>query len=274
MLAFVPELPEVETTRRGLEPLLRNRRICDLVVREPRLRWPIASDLPDRIQGRKISAVSRRGKYLLIELENSALLIHLGMSGSLRLLQQPENPLKHDHYDLVLESGDLVRYNDPRRFGSLHLTSDPGRHALLRNLGPEPLQPEFSGAYLRRRCRGRRTAIKQLIMNGEVVVGVGNIYASEALFRAGIHPSRPAGRISQQRLDRLCEEIRTVLDEALRSGGTTLRDFVGSDGRPGYFRQQLLVYEREGQPCENCGRPIRRRVLGQRASYYCPACQR
>jgi formamidopyrimidine-DNA glycosylase len=273
MLGGMPELPEVETTRRGLEPLLRNQRISDLVVREPRLRWPIDSDLPHRIQGQKISSVSRRGKYLLVELEDSSLLIHLGMSGSLRFLRQPGAPLKHDHYDLVLESG-VVRYNDPRRFGSLHLAQNPGQHALLRNLGPEPLQPDFDGAYLWHRCRGRRTAVKQLIMNGEVVVGVGNIYANEALFRAGIHPSRPAGRISRQRLERLCEEIRTVLEHALRSGGTTLRDFVGSDGRPGYFRQELLVYEREGEPCLNCGQPIRRRVIGQRASYFCPACQR
>ncbi|MGD8341931.1 MAG: bifunctional DNA-formamidopyrimidine glycosylase/DNA-(apurinic or apyrimidinic site) lyase [Gammaproteobacteria bacterium] len=270
----MPELPEVETIRRGLEPLIENERIMALEVRDARLRWPVAPGLDRLVRGKRIVSVDRRAKYLLLELETGCLMIHLGMSGSLRYLPEPEPPLKHDHFDLVLESGAVVRYNDPRRFGSLHLTGAPGNHELIRHLGPEPLESEFDGEYLWRRSRNRKTAIKQLIMNGEIVVGVGNIYANEALFRAGIHPSRPAGRISRQRLDRLCEEIRSVLEDALRSGGTTLRDFVASDGRPGYFRQRLSVYEREGAPCRNCGRPIRRRVIGQRASYFCPACQR
>ena len=270
----MPELPEVETIRRGLAPLLADRRIARLTVREPRLRWPVAQGLGRRIRGQRIASVDRRGKYLLLELETGCLMIHLGMSGSLRYLKEAEPPLKHDHFDLVLENGDLVRYNDPRRFGSLQLTRDPAKHSLIRHLGPEPLGPEFTGEYLWRRSRGRKTAIKQLIMNGEIVVGVGNIYASEALFRAGIHPSRPAGRISRQRFDRLCEEIRAVLEDALRSGGTTLRDFVGSDGKPGYFRQRLSVYDRDGKPCRNCGQAIKRRVIGQRASYFCPTCQR
>jgi formamidopyrimidine-DNA glycosylase len=196
------------------------------------------------------------------------------MSGSLRYLDAPTPPQKHDHYDIRLAGGALIRYNDPRRFGSLHMTASPAMHPLLRSLGPEPLGDEFNGEYLWQQSRGRRVGIKQLIMNGRIVVGVGNIYANEALHRAGIHPTRPAGRIARPRIDRLCGEIRDVLEAALRSGGTTLRDFVGSDGRPGYFRQSLSVYERAGSPCRGCGETIRRRVIGQRASYYCPACQR
>ena len=270
----MPELPEVETIRRGLAPLISEARIARLTVRDSRLRWPVATKLTRIVQGRQIQAISRRGKYLLVELDKGCLIIHLGMSGSLRYLQGPQSPTKHDHYDIELESGALVRYNDPRRFGSLHHTTAPEAHRLLRNLGPEPLGSEFTGEYLWRRSRGRKVGIKQLIMNGQIVVGVGNIYANEALHRAGIHPTRPAGRISRQRIDRLCQEIRAVLEDALLSGGTTLRDFVGSDGRPGYFRQSLSVYERAGEPCQRCGATIRRRVIGQRASYFCVACQR
>jgi formamidopyrimidine-DNA glycosylase len=270
----MPELPEVETTRRGLEPMLAGARISGLCVREPRLRWPIDPKISDQVTDRDIRGIHRRAKYLLIELDQGYLMAHLGMSGSLRCLQQPVDPLRHDHYDLLLEGGTLVRYNDPRRFGSLHYTTDPAAHPLIRHLGPEPLCDQFTGDYLWRMAKGRKTAIKQLIMNSKVVVGIGNIYASEALHRSGIHPERAAGRISRERIDRLCAEIRSVLEQALLSGGTTLRDFVGSDGRPGYFRQSLLVYEREGEPCLSCAKPIRRRVTGQRATYFCASCQR
>jgi len=270
----MPELPEVETVRRGLAPLLEGRTITGLTVRERRLRWPVAPGLAGKLAGQRILKLHRRGKYLLLELDALWLMIHLGMSGSLRYLEHSEPPAKHDHYDLELGNGAIVRYNDPRRFGSLLLTDAPFDHSLIRHLGPEPLGDEFTGSYLRQRCRGRKVAIKQLIMNGEIVVGVGNIYANEALFRAGIHPTRPAGRISATRLEHLVTQIRAVLNDALESGGTTLRDFVASDGKPGYFRQSLTVYERENQPCLKCGQPIRRRVLGQRASYYCPVCQK
>lgn len=270
----MPELPEVETIRRGLAPLIANQRVARLTVREKRLRWPIASGLDRSVEGQQIRSIGRRAKYLLLELETGYLVIHLGMSGSLRYLEEATPPLKHDHYDIHLAGGGLIRYNDPRRFGSLHLTPSPETHPLLRALGPEPLSSDFNGDYLWRQSRGRKVGIKQLIMNGRIVVGVGNIYANEALFGAGIRPTRPAGRIARHRIDRLCTEIRAVLEAALLSGGTTLRDFVGSDGRPGYFRQSLSVYERAGLACLRCGDTIRRRVIGQRASYYCPACQR
>lgn len=270
----MPELPEVETIRRGLVPLVTESTISSLTVRERRLRWPIEPKLSHRIVGHRISSISRRAKYLLLELDRGCLMIHLGMSGSLRYLRRAETPLKHDHYDIGLEDGTMLRYNDPRRFGSLHFTLAPDRHPLLSHLGPEPLGDDFTGEYLWQRSRGRKTAIKQLIMNSDIVVGIGNIYASEALHRAGIHPARAAGRISRSRLDRLRDEIRLVLEKALRSGGTTLRDFVDSDGQPGYFRQSLSVYEREDKPCRRCRHPIRRRVIGQRSTYYCPTCQR
>jgi formamidopyrimidine-DNA glycosylase len=271
----MPELPEVETTRRGLTPLVVGRRIAQLAVREPRLRWPIAPMLGRRVAGRTIASIGRRGKYLLLELDDAGtLLVHLGMSGSLRFLPGPATIRTHDHYDIELVGGDLLRYNDPRRFGSLHYTKDPTGHPLLVGLGPEPLGDAFDGDYLWNASRGRHTAIKSFIMNGRIVVGVGNIYANEALFRAGIHPARPAGRIARARLDELAREIKAVLEDALRSGGTTLRDYVGGDGRPGYFRQSLAVYARAGEACRRSGHVIRRRVIGQRASYYCPGCQR
>ena len=275
----MPELPEVETTLRGIAPALTGRTITDVVVRNPALRWPIPADV-SRARGSVIAGCRRRAKYLVIELDGagpsrSGLLMHLGMSGSLRICDGTDAPRKHDHYDLVLDSGSCLRFNDPRRFGALLWWDHPAEnHELLRGLGPEPLSDGFTGAELWRRSRGRKAAVKNFIMDGRIVVGVGNIYASEALFMAGIHPSRPAGRIARVRYEALALAIRDVLTRAIRHGGTTLRDYLNSDSRPGYFAQELLVYEREGQPCFQCRTPIRRRVIGQRSSYYCHRCQR
>lgn len=270
----MPELPEVETTLRGIEPTLRGRRIDAVNVRNRALRWPVPAEIA-RAEGQRVLSCRRRAKYLLVELECGGLLMHLGMSGSLRVCDAAAAPRKHDHFDLVLDSGHCIRFNDPRRFGALlWWESSPDEHVLLRDLGPEPLSDAFTGAHLWRLSRGRRGAVKTFIMDGHVVVGVGNIYASEALYMAGIHPTRPAGRISAARYDALAAAIRDVLERAIRHGGTTLRDFVNSQGNPGYFAQELLVYEREGNPCFQCGAPIRRRVIGQRSSYFCVRCQR
>jgi formamidopyrimidine-DNA glycosylase len=270
----LPELPEVETTRRGIEAALVGRKLTGLVLRERRLRWPVPLGLDAEVRGKRVRAVSRRAKYLLIELDEGVLIAHLGMSGSLRIVDPSFPPLAHDHYDLLLDCGRCLRFNDPRRFGSLHWTrGDPAEHPLLAGLGPEPLGAAFDARYLRERARGRRAAIKQFLMDQRVVVGVGNIYASEALFRAGIHPRRAAGRISLVRLERLVTSVRAVLADAIREGGTTLRDYVSAEGTPGYFRQKLYVYERAGEPCRRCGTPVRQIVQGQRSSYYCPGCQ-
>ena len=254
---------------------MRGRQVTALLLREPRLRWRVDSRLPATIAGQRVRDVRRRAKYLIIDLDAGSLILHLGMSGSLRVLD-PATPLEpHDHYDLLLESGRCLRFNDPRRFGSLHWSEgDPADHPLLAALGPEPLTSAFNADYLARRARGRRVAIKQFLMDQRVVVGVGNIYASEALYRAGVHPRRAAGRVSGARLAALVEAIRAVLGAAIRAGGTTLRDYVGADGTPGYFRQRLYVYERAGRPCRRCRTPVRHLVQGQRSTYYCPRCQR
>jgi len=270
----MPELPEVETTRRGVSPYLVGRVVEDLQIRDRRLRWPIDAGLPAVLRNARVTGVSRRGKYLLVEFQHGTLLIHLGMSGSLRVVERGIEPQRHDHVDILVRDGPSLRFNDPRRFGSFHFTDDPGRHPLLAHLGPEPLDAGFNAPDLAARARGRKTSIKTFIMNAGVVAGVGNIYANEALFRAGIHPARAAGRVAPARLEGLVESIREVLRAAIECGGTTLRDFVGGDGRPGYFRQSLAVYERDGDPCRQCGTTIRRRVLAQRATYYCPRCQR
>lgn len=270
----MPELPEVETTRRGIAPSLDGRRIVRVVVRERRLRWPLPRGFERRVQGHRVTAVLRRAKYLLIATDGGTLIVHLGMSGSLRVLRGRVAPVAHDHVDFMLDSGRCLRFNDPRRFGSLHwVTGDPVRHPLLRGLGPEPLGPHFDGDALWQLARGRRVAIKQFIMDSRIVAGVGNIYASEALFRARIRPGVQAGRVSRPRMAALAASIREVLDEAIAAGGTTLRDYVSPDGTPGYFRQELFVYERAGEPCRRCGTPIRHRVQGQRSTYYCRVCQ-
>jgi formamidopyrimidine-DNA glycosylase len=270
----MPELPEVETTRRGLAAYVVGRTIARVEVREPRLRWPVARRLPRALAGARIATLERRAKYLLFGTDAGTLLVHLGMSGSLRYLPTPVGLAAHDHIDVHFDGGGALRFNDPRRFGSFTLTATPSTHPLLKDLGPEPLGDEFDADYLWRSSRNRRVAIKQHLMNGRVVVGVGNIYASEALFRAGIHPQRMAGRIARARFEPLVSAVREVLRDAIEEGGTTLRNFVGGDGEPGYFSGSLRVYDREGSPCVNCGTAIERRVLGQRATFYCPRCQR
>ena len=270
----MPELPEVETTRRGLEPLLVGQTIIAVNVRQPKLRWPVESSLATRVRARRVCSVTRRGKYLLVTTEGGTVLIHLGMSGSLRFLPEPAAPSRHDHVDFVFASGAQLRFNDPRRFGSVHFTTSPDDHWLLKDLGPEPLDEHFTAEYLRTMSHRRRVTIKQHLMNGRIVVGVGNIYASESLFRARIHPKRSAGRIARHRFEPLVDSVRAVLEEAIDAGGTTLRDFVGGDGRPGYFQRALLVYGRAGEPCFECQTPVKHCVLGQRATYYCPTCQR
>lgn len=271
----MPELPEVETTRRGIEPHLAGRRITSVTVREPRLRWPVPRDLAGRLAGRTIGSVSRRAKYLLVDAGDGTLIIHLGMSGSLRLVDPATPPRPHDHVDIQLDSGRCLRLHDPRRFGAVLWTGeDAHRHPLLARLGPEPLGEDFDDAYLFRSTRKRRVAIKQHLMNSRVVVGVGNIYASEALFLAGIRPGRAAGRLTRAECTRLVCTVRQVLTEAIEQGGTTLRDFVREDGSHGYFGQHLRVYGRAGRACLTCETPVKQLVQGNRSSFYCPACQR
>lgn len=270
----MPELPEVETTRRGIEPHLVGQRVERVLVRERRLRWPIPDDLDVRLSGQRIQAVERRAKYLLIKAQAGCLIVHLGMSGSLRLVPASQPPGKHDHVDLLLQEGQVLRYTDPRRFGAWLWSEDPLGHVLLARLGPEPLGEDFDGDRLYELSRGRSMAVKPFIMDNAVVVGVGNIYASEALFAAGIDPRRAAGAISRARYRKLAGEIRRVLAHAIERGGTTLRDFVGGDGKPGYFQQELHVYGRGGELCKQCGSTLREIRLGQRASVYCGRCQR
>jgi formamidopyrimidine-DNA glycosylase len=270
----VPELPEVETTRRGLEPYLNGRHIEKIVIRDRRLRWPIAGDLEKHACGSLIHSIGRRGKYLLLQCDDGWIIMHLGMSGRLRVLPQAVAPSKHDHFDLVLSSGAVVRYTDARRFGALLWTSeDPAQHPLLCNLAPEPLEDAFDAQWLHARLRGRDTPIKLAIMNNEIVTGVGNIYANEALFRARIHPRTRAGRLSMQRCENLVRAIRQTLLDAIGAGGSSLRDFFGADGSPGYFQQNYAVYARQDEPCRVCGAPIRSGRLGQRSTFYCTRCQ-
>jgi len=270
----MPELPEVETTRRGIEPHLVGKPINSLVIRQKQLRWPVPDELAQRLAGATILRVARRAKYLLIETSHGTLIIHLGMSGSLRIVDSALAPDTHDHIDLHFGNKKILRYTDPRRFGAwLWCEQAPGQHPLLASLGPEPLGDTFYDNYLFQRSRGRKLAVKSFIMDSHTVAGVGNIYANEALFMAGVHPLRSAGRISRIRYTRLTEAIRSVLAEAIHQGGTTLRDFLNSDGKPGYFQQSLQVYGRTSDPCPRCGTPIRETRSGQRSTFYCPHCQ-
>ena len=270
----MPELPEVETTRRGIGPVLTGALVRRIIVRQRRLRWPIPPCVERNLAGVRILGVRRRAKYLLFDSERGTAIAHLGMSGSFSVVPAGREPGPHDHYDLVLGGGNALRFTDPRKFGCLLWGgSDPLRHKLLAGLGPEPLGTDFDGAWLKKCSKARRLAVKSYLMTPSVVAGVGNIYASEALFRAGIHPRRAAGRIALRRYEGLAAAIRDVLREAIEAGGTTLRDFVDARGRPGYFAQKLDVYGRAGQECRRCGAAIRKEVIGQRASYYCAACQ-
>lgn len=270
----MPELPEVETSRRGIAPWVESQHVRAVVIRDRRLRWPVPDEIDRELPGQEILSVRRRAKYLLFETPRGTAIMHLGMSGSVRIISSDEPAGKHDHVDICFGSGKSLRFRDPRRFGSLLWSKDPYQHALLRNLGPEPLSSAFDGAYLREKARGRKVCIKQFIMNASVVVGVGNIYASEALFIAGIHPKRGAGRISTGRILGLAEAIKQVLQQAIDAGGTTLNDFVGGDGEPGYFQQKLNVYGRDGETCRHCKTLISAVVLGQRSTFYCKRCQR
>ncbi len=270
----MPELPEVETTRRGIAPHLEGNEIVTAVFRERRLRWPIEESLSRLLPKQKFHAVLRRGKYIILSTDRGHLILHLGMSGSLRVVPKTSMPDKHDHYDLLLNTGQVLRYRDPRRFGSLNWTrTDPKCHWLLKRLGPEPLSAEFSGEYILKKSRNRTLNIKAFIMDSKIVPGVGNIYANESLFTSGIRPGLAAGRVSAIRYETLVSSIKDVLSEAIQQGGTTLKDFVDSDGQPGYFKQSLFVYGRSGENCRTCKGAIKSRVLNQRATYYCPTCQ-
>lgn len=271
----MPELPEVETTLRGLSPHLSGQRIKQIIIRNPHLRWPIPDNLPGILRKQTIRTLHRRAKYLLLECDSGTLILHLGMSGSLRVLPDNTTAEKHDHFDLILENGTLMRLRDPRRFGAvLWHEGDIALHTLLAKLGPEPLLEDFDGEYLYRVTRKRSATIKQVIMDSHIVVGVGNIYASESLFHAGIRPQLPAGKLSLPRCKRLVQTIRSTLSASIAQGGSTLRDFTDSNGKPGYFQQNYAVYGRTGEPCRVCGTPIKQIVQGQRSTFYCPVCQK
>jgi formamidopyrimidine-DNA glycosylase len=271
----MPELPEVETTRRGLEPHVVGRRIRDVVVRNPNLRWPVPRDLARHLKGEEVRAIRRRGKYLLFDCREGHLLVHLGMSGRLTIVPAESPARKHDHIAVRLEGSKALRLTDPRRFGAMLWLSGPAeRHALLEGLGLEPFDRGFDGKALHALARGRKVAVKQFLMNSRIVTGVGNIYANEALFHARVHPSRPVGRISSERWDRIAAAVRATLARAVEKGGTTLRDFASADGEPGYFLPDCAVYGREGKPCPRCGTRIKAIRQGQRSTFYCPKCQR
>lgn len=272
----MPELPEVETVCRGVSPHLVERTISAVTVRNASLRWPVPDELGDLLVGQRVLSVQRRAKYLLVEFASGWLIIHLGMSGRLYLVEVGAAVAKHDHIDWLLDSGRVLRYTDPRRFGAVLWVagSEYHQHMLLSHLGPEPLSDDFTPDYLHTKAKGRKLPIKSLLMDGRIVVGVGNIYANEALFMAGIHPNRSAGAVSHARLTRLVDAVKQVLAKAIAQGGTTLKDFVGGDGKPGYFKQELQVYGRGGQSCPKCGAALKETRLAQRATVYCSHCQR
>ena len=271
----MPELPEVETTRRGIEPHIENNKVSKVILRRKTLRWPITPALSKDLPGETIQSVSRRGKYLLLATQKGCLLIHLGMSGSLRIVESSRAAAKHDHVDVVFANNKVLRYTDPRRFGCILWETEPiEAHPLLASLGPEPLEDNFHTDYLFKKSRRRNVAVKTFIMDSKVVVGVGNIYANESLFLAGISPKRSAGKISKPRYEKLVECIQQVLQQAIDVGGTTLKDFTGSDGEPGYFAQSLHVYGRRGEPCHGCNSTLKEIRQGQRSTVYCSQCQK
>lgn len=271
----MPELPEVETSRRGIEPHLRNKTITDVIIRQHKLRWPIPKNLPALATGHKIRQVCRRAKYIYLKLDNGNIIIHLGMSGSLRICTKNTAAEKHDHIDFVVSNGKILRLRDPRKFGCVLWTADDiNEHKLIKSLGPEPLDESFDAKYLHARAKKRSCSIKSFIMNSHIVVGVGNIYASESLFKAGINPKRKAGSVSLARFEKLVEAIKTTLTESIEQGGTTLKDFTSEDGKPGYFAQKLLVYGRAGEACTECGSPVKQFIQQARSTFYCSKCQR
>ena len=271
----MPELPEVETTRRGIAPHIENNTISNIIVRNRSLRWPVPTGLKSKLNNQVIRSVTRRAKYLLINTDAGTLILHLGMSGSLRILPINEAIDKHDHFEIQFKDDTCLRLRDPRRFGAvLWSKDDPADHKLLASLGPEPLDKIFNAALLFERSRKRKTSIKQFIMDAKIVVGVGNIYASESLFLAGIRPTKPAGKITKAQAEELVSAIKKILSAAIKQGGTTLKNFKSSDGKPGYFKQKLKVYDRKGEPCVKCKKPIKQIILGQRSTFYCTHCQK
>lgn len=270
----MPELPEVETTKRGIEPHIVDQCVEDLIIRQAKLRWPIPRNLKKKLVKQKVNSVERRGKYLLVHTDNGTMLMHLGMSGRLQVIDKDQPHEKHDHVDIIMDNGLCLRYTDPRRFGSILWTdSDPYQHKLLVKLGPEPLTRDFSGNYLYQLSRKRKVPVKTFIMNANIVVGVGNIYANEALFLTGIHPNRKADQVSKERYSELVTNIKKVLKQAIKQGGTTLKDFRTTDGKPGYFAQKLQVYGRSGEECGRCENIIEEMRIGQRNTFYCAECQ-
>jgi formamidopyrimidine-DNA glycosylase len=271
----MPELPEVETTRRGIEPLVVNKVVSQVRIYNGSLRWPVPEELTTLLPDQQINSVSRRSKYLLFSFPSGTMIVHLGMTGHLRVDASQAEKRKHDHVELVFTDGTALRYNDPRRFGSILWTSeDPLQHVRLSALGPEPFDSKFNASYLHKLSRHRKVAVKPFLMDAHVVVGVGNIYASEALFRARIAPARPAGKVSKAAYERLVQAVTSILSEAISSGGTTIKDFADSEGNPGYFTQELRVYGRAGQQCKACDTLVKQVKLGQRSTFYCPTCQK
>jgi formamidopyrimidine-DNA glycosylase len=270
----MPELPEVETICRGISPYVVGKKITDVIIRDRRLRLPVPRGLEKNLIGRKLCGLERRAKYMVFRFDRGSLILHLGMTGSLRILTRGVSPTRHDHADFIFGENTCLRFRDPRRFGCILWTKDaPLQHALLRHLGPEPLGRELTGAYLFAKSRKRTQAIKTFLMDSRLIAGVGNIYANEALFAAGILPGKKAGRLSKAQCTKLATAIKNVLKRAIAKGGTTLRDYVNGQGEPGYFRIELKVYDRAGEPCRRCGTIIKSQRHGQRSSFYCPACQ-
>lgn len=271
----MPELPEVETTLRGIKPHIIKQKIDDVIVRHPRLRWPVPTDLKHKLQGQRLLELKRRGKYLILSFKTGSIILHLGMSGSLRILSTPTAPQKHDHIDICFTNKKYLRFTDPRRFGALLFTEDdPEQHALLVHIGPEPLSAAFNGDYLYKRAKGKTLSVKSYIMDGKIVAGVGNIYATEALFKASILPQKEAGKVTQDQYQKLAVAIKKILKHAIEKGGTTLKDFMHSWGKPGYFRIELQAYGRHHLPCRRCQTPLKSARIGQRSTVFCPQCQK
>lgn len=271
----MPELPEVETTMRGIEPHILGQIVAKLIVRNGNLRWPVPKHLPATLAGQTVTHLARRGKYIIIQCDTGSILLHLGMSGRVRILDNAKPAAKHDHVDFQFSNGKTLRFTDPRRFGALLWTDqNPAEHTLLRHLGPEPLTSAFNSEYLAARAKSRKLAVKSFIMDSKIVVGVGNIYAAEALFMAGIHPEYPAGKITRAKYDDLISAIKSILQSAIKKGGTTLKDFSQSDGKPGYFSIELQVYGKQNQPCPRCATKLELLKIGQRSTVFCPTCQK